>query len=167
MHMELKKNNKFTVNDLKQNLRNYTPETYINLYDFNNMDFSVFKGGWSYMAQEMQNAVSLLPQQKNLSVLEFGSGDSSIKLFNLLSKKYKVDYTSFESNKDFYINHTEINCLIYDETQIEKLNIHNNKYDFILIDGPCLVLRSRSFFVIRCLGSMGMICLRNNFCFCI
>ena len=69
MHMELKKNNKFTVNDLKQNLRNYTPETYINLYDFNNMDFSVFKGGWSYMAQEMQNAVSLLPQQKNLSVL--------------------------------------------------------------------------------------------------
>jgi|APGre2960657444_1045066.scaffolds.fasta_scaffold85686_1 hypothetical protein len=109
--------------------------------DFNNMDFSVFKGGWSYMAQEMQNAVSLLPQQKNLSVLEFGSGDSSIKLFNLLSKKYKVDYTSFESNKDFYINHTEINCLIYDETQIEKLNIHNNKYDFILIDGPNGVLR--------------------------
>ena len=105
------------------------------------MDFSVFKGGWSYMAQEMQNAVSLLPQQKNLSVLEFGSGDSSIKLFNLLSKKYKVDYTSFESNKDFYINHTEINCLIYDETQIEKLNIHNNKYDFILIDGPNGVLR--------------------------
>lgn len=122
-------------------LNNYTPETYINLYDFNNMDFSVFKGGWSYMAQEMQNAVSLLPQQKNLSVLEFGSGDSSIKLFNLLSKKYKVDYTTFESNKDFYINHTEINCLIYDEIQIEKLNIHNNKYDFILIDGPNGVLR--------------------------
>lgn len=106
-----------------------------------NTDFSIFQGGWSYMAEEMKNAVSLLPEQDNLNVLEFGCGDSSIKLFNLLSKKWNVEYKAFESNQNFHVNHIGIHCFIYNENEIENLNIGNKKYDFILIDGPNGALR--------------------------
>jgi hypothetical protein len=99
-------------------------------------DFSIFQGGWSYMAEEMYNAVSLLPDQKNLNILEFGCGDSSIKLLNLLSKKYNVKYRAYESNESFIVNHTSIECVFYKESEIKVLDIGNEKYDFILIDGP-------------------------------
>lgn len=105
------------------------------------LDFSIFKGGWSYMAEEMKNAVNSLPIKDSISVLEFGCGDSSIKLFNLLSKKYKVEYCAYESNPNYKINHNEINCKVYNENDIEKIDLGNKKYDFILIDGPNGVLR--------------------------
>lgn len=35
-----------------------------------NTDFSIFQGGWSYIAEEIKNAVSLLSEQENLNVLE-------------------------------------------------------------------------------------------------
>ena len=101
-----------------------------------NLDFSIFNGGWSYMEEEMRNAVSLLKNKKELNILEFGCGDSSIKLYTLLSKKYKVKYKAFESNPSFMIKHKNIECVLYSEDFIENLDIGNEIYDFILIDGP-------------------------------
>jgi hypothetical protein len=100
------------------------------------LDFSVFQGGWSYMDQEIENAVSVLRDQKEINVLEFGGGDSSLKLFNLLSNKYKVKYKTFESNPSFMISNENIECILYSENDIENLDIGNEIYDFILIDGP-------------------------------
>lgn len=105
------------------------------------LDFSVFNGGWSYMAEEIKNTFLSLPNQESLNVLEFGCGDSSIKLFNCLSKKYNVKYTAFESNPEYKINHEKINCVIYDENSIPYVNLKEEKYDLILIDGPNGVLR--------------------------
>lgn len=106
-----------------------------------NLDFSIFKGGWSYMAEEIKNAVLLLPKQDKIKVMEFGCGDSSIKLFDLLNEKWQVEYVAYESNEQYKIKHGKINCIIYDENNISNLKIGEEKYDFILIDGPNGVLR--------------------------
>lgn len=101
------------------------------------LDFSVFKGGWSYVAEEIENSFSLLPKnQSDLNVIEFGCGNSSIKLFDLLSSKWNVKYTAYETNPDYLVDKIGINCILYDVKNIKNLNIGNEKYDFILIDGP-------------------------------
>jgi len=128
------------------------------------LDFSVFTGGWSYMAEEMSNAVSLLPDQKSLDVMEFGCGDSSIKLFNLLSNKWSVQYEAFESNLDYIINHAGIHCLHYDEQQLESLDIGNKKYDFILIDGPNGALRKHWYSKITDNVKSGTVILIDDWC---
>lgn len=128
------------------------------------LDFSVFQGGWSYMAEEMHNAVSLLPDQKNLNILEFGCGDSSIKLFNILSEKYTVKYKAYESNKFFIINHIGIECIFYNESELQSLQIGNEKYDFILIDGPNGM--ARKYWYIKIINNVkkGTIVLIDDYC---
>jgi hypothetical protein len=128
------------------------------------LDFSVFKGGWSYMAEEMNNAVSLLPKQKSLDVMEFGCGDSSIKLFNLLNNKWDVRYEAFESNSNYIIDNSKINCTHYNEAEIESLDIGNKKYDFILIDGPNGVLRKHWYSKITNNVKRGTIILIDDWC---
>jgi hypothetical protein len=128
------------------------------------MNFSIFKGGWSYTAEEIQNVVSILPDQETLNVLEFGCGDSSIKLFNILSEKWNVEYEAFESNQNFYINHAKIKCHIYNENQIQNLNIGNKKYDFILIDGPNGVLRKHWYSKITQNVKNGTVILIDDWC---
>ena len=129
-----------------------------------NLDFSVFEGGWSYMAEEMSNAVSLLPDQDSLNVIEFGCGDSSIKLFDLLSNKWEVRYKALESNSNYFINHIGIHCFLYDENNIENLKIGNEKYDFILIDGPNGVLRKHWYSKITNNVKSGTIILIDDWC---
>ncbi len=133
-------------------------------YNFTNMNFSVFKGGWSYMEEEIQNAVFLLPEQNNLNVLEFGCGDSSIKLFNLLNEKWNVKYKAFESNNKFFINHSGIECVIYNDKDIENLDIGNDVYDFILIDGPNGILRKFWYSKITKNVKKGTIILIDDWC---
>lgn len=129
-----------------------------------NLDFSVFKGGWSYMAEEMKNAVNLLPEQKKVNVLEFGCGDSSIKLFNLLSEKWDVKYKAFESNQKFHVDNSQIDCSLYNENEIENLNIGDEKYDFILIDGPNGVLRKHWYSKIVKNVKSGTVILIDDWC---
>ena len=129
-----------------------------------NLDFSIFKGGWSYMEEEMRNAVSLIPDSEKINVLEFGCGDSSIKLYELLNKKYKVTYKAFESNPSFTIKHKDIECILYSEEHIENLNIGNQIYDFILIDGPNGV--NRKFWYSKIINNVktGTIILIDDWC---
>ena len=105
--------------------------------ELNYLDFSIFEGGWSYTQKEVYNAASLLPNQKTLSILEFGCGSSSIKLFELLSKKWIIqNYKAYESNNDYLLKDNRINCIKYEQSNIKNLLIGDDKYDLILIDGP-------------------------------
>ncbi len=128
------------------------------------LDFLVFNGGWSYMQEEIYNAVCILPTQEKINILEFGCGDSSIKLFNILNKKYAVTYRAYESNSNFIINHPYIECILYKESEIEQLQIGNEKYDFILIDGPNGV--NRKFWYSKIINNVksGTIILIDDWC---
>lgn len=100
------------------------------------LNFSVFKGGWSYTEEEVYNAVSLLPIRQTIKVLEFGCGDSSVSLFKLLSEIYSVTYKAYESFEDYLVVYPGFECIIYDEKDLPTLDIGDEKYDLIIIDGP-------------------------------
>jgi len=120
-------------------------------------DLKIFKGGWSYTFLEMtelfkhiplnqsntlrtQNASreALFPSdtEKIYRVLEFGGGESSLSLYNLLNRFYKVEYDIYENNIEFLVNNPKLNTIMYDMSKMEEMDIHNKKYDLILIDGP-------------------------------
>ena len=104
-------------------------------------DLRVFKGGWSYTFLEMTQLFKYIPVPKTkgekiYKVLEFGGGDSSLNLYNLLSRYYNLEYDIYESNIDFLINDSKLNTVMYDSSNIENVSLHNKKYDLILIDGP-------------------------------
>ena len=116
------------------------------------------------MAEEIKNAVSLLPKQKSLDVMEFGCGDSSVKLFNLLNNQWDVRYEAFESNFNYIVDNPNISCTHYNEAEISMLDIGSKKYDFILIDGPNGVTRKHWYSKITKNVKSGTIILIDDWC---
>lgn len=102
------------------------------------MDIPTFNGGWSYTQWEMNDLFKHIVYKDSYSILEFGAGDSSTKLFNHFKKYVKnLHYTIYESNFNYLpknLNDFEVH--FYDEDDIEKVPMPNNKFDLILIDGP-------------------------------
>lgn len=97
-----------------------------------------FEGGWSYTQKEMNELFKyLFYNNQEYKVLEFGSGDSTIKIYNYLKQKVdNVVFYTYESNQNFVFNHDSINIIFYDENKINDIVIPNQKFDLILIDGP-------------------------------
>ena len=107
---------------------------------------NMFNGGWSYTNLEMTalfEHVDVNKQYSNYNILEFGGGDSSGKIFSLFQKNVKdLKYFIFESNENYLPeNKDQFNITIYDEKDIEKINLENFiekdiVFDLVLIDGP-------------------------------
>ena len=62
------------------------------------------------------------------------------------------------------INDHSINCVFYDENNIQNLDIGNDKYDFILIDGPTGVSRKYWYSKITNNVKSGTIILIDDWC---
>jgi predicted O-methyltransferase YrrM len=134
-------------------------------WEVKDLDFTVFPGAWSYCSEEMRNAVSCIQEKKSLNILEFGCGVSTIKLFNLLSKKWEIkEYKCFETNQEFLITHPQIDCILYHEKDIQSLDIGDTKYDFILIDGPNGVSRKYWYSKITANVKSGTVILIDDWC---
>ena len=103
-----------------------------------------FVGGWSYTKKEMNELFKNIDLNKKYNIykiLEFGCGDSSIKIWNLFNKNVdKIIYYGFESNKKYFPKHDGITTFLYDEKNMEDINLGNflndTEFDLILIDGP-------------------------------
>lgn len=102
------------------------------------MEIPTFQGGWSYTQREMNDLFKHIQYKDNYSILEFGAGDSSTKLFNHFKKYTKIlHYSIFESNFTFLpknLNDFQVN--FYDESDIETVQMPDRTYDLVLIDGP-------------------------------
>lgn len=106
----------------------------------------IFNGGWSYTNLEMSELfknIDLTKTYENYNILEFGSGDSSKKMYSLFEKDVtKLNYYIVESNAFYLPDNKEVyNIILYDENNIENIElnnyIHNDiKFDLILVDGP-------------------------------
>lgn len=107
---------------------------------FKEDDFSCFIGGWSYEGKSIYNAFCNLNfEQNNFKILEFGCGDSSEKIFNLIKKYYpdkNIIYDAYEHQEEYLLDVKGINCHLYNENEIDFIALKNVKYDFVLIDGP-------------------------------
>jgi hypothetical protein len=79
--------------------------------------------------------------RNSYNILEFGSGDSSIKIANIFSNIDNLTYYTYESNSDYIQKHNKIINIEYDENNIQKIKLSDNIYgniqfDLVLVDGP-------------------------------
>jgi len=81
-----------------------------------------------------------LPNKDNISVLEFGAGITTVKLYDALKTKYNdVNYVTYEDNPKWAPNHKGIDVRLYNKKDLTsgKLSIPNDeKYDIVIVDGP-------------------------------
>lgn len=104
-------------------------------------DFSNFVGGWSYAGESLYIACKEIDanDKPSISVLEFGCGDSTVKLYEILTKRLSgshIYYDCYENDPRFAIVHPNILCTLYDKDNIDSVTLPSKKYDFVLIDGP-------------------------------
>ena len=77
------------------------------------------------------------PNKKDYKILEFGSGDSTIKIYNYFKQKVaNVVFYSYESDQSFMFDHKDINLVFYDKDNIEDVLLPTHNFDLILIDDP-------------------------------
>lgn len=97
--------------------------------------------GWSYCTEQILELVPYLPiNTTELSVLEFGAGDSSDKIFTFLREKYEnLKYCCYETNNRWAPNNSNIEVVMYNK--VEDVVLKDEYYDLILVDGPTGVTR--------------------------
>lgn len=82
----------------------------------------------------------ILPEQKNISVLEFGSGITTSKLYESLLTKYcNVKYVTYEHNIEWLPSNKNIEVRLFSIDDLINNNIKipsNEIYDLIIVDGP-------------------------------
>ena len=130
------------------------------------MSEPIFEGGWSYTQKEMNELFKyiLYEDKREYKVLEFGSGNSTIKLYDYFKQKVNnVVFYSYESDPNFMFNHKEINLVSYDNNNIKDVVIPTQKFDLILIDGPNGDKRSLWYSKIRDNVKEGTIILIDDF----
>jgi hypothetical protein len=97
----------------------------------------MFEGGWSYTHEEITELFKHLKFSQEYSVLEFGSGDSTVELYNKLREHVEnLTYYTYESDISYMRLHDDIKWVHYDENDIQNTQIPDVKFDLILIDGP-------------------------------
>jgi hypothetical protein len=111
-------------------------------YSKNDIDF--FNGGWSYTPNEMKEFLKYLTLKDKYSVLEFGSGDSTKKLYDIISRFcYEIEYHTYENDINYFVNYKNVKTILYDN--IDNVEIPDNKYDIIIVDGPHGINRMKWF----------------------
>jgi len=82
----------------------------------------------------------VLPSKDSISILEFGAGNTTVKLYEALKTKYSnVTYVTYENNPKWAPIHKGIDVIMYDKKNLTdgKLSIPSDeKYDMVIIDGP-------------------------------
>jgi hypothetical protein len=97
-------------------------------------DCKVFPGGWSYYPQEMFHALQAVEHRGRVKMLEFGAGQGTEVLADLLiAKQVPFLYVSYENDARYLSTREDVHAILWKETP-DKL--HPEKYDLVLIDGP-------------------------------
>jgi hypothetical protein len=117
---------------------------------YSEKDYNNFEGGWSYSPKEMSEFLKFLAVKDSYNVLEFGGGNSTKKLHDIISRYcYEISYDVYENNPNFKVDYKNVNTVIYDINDINNVKILDKKYDIILIDGPNGNLRAKWYPKIR------------------
>lgn len=96
--------------------------------------------GYSYCSEQILQFMDDLSKSETINILEFGAGDSSVKIYKYLQEKYeKINYMCYETNIRWAPNFDYINTVIY--RNVENVILPDSKYDLIMVDGPTGVTR--------------------------
>lgn len=92
-------------------------------------------GGWSYCDQQIVEITPFLEKDKSIKILELGSGDSTVKLYDYYNTLYEgVVFHTFENNRKYLCNHEDIQSHLYDSVQ--NCDLPEEVFDLVLVDGP-------------------------------
>jgi hypothetical protein len=129
------------------------------------MEFPKFNGGWSYTQLEMTELFKHLKFQPTFSILEFGSGDSTKKLYSYIRPQVQnLFFYTYESDNTFLETEpSDIKYIKYNISEIDSLTIPDIQFDLILIDGPNGELRSKWYSKIKKNVKQGTILLIDDF----
>jgi hypothetical protein len=123
-----------------------------------------FDGGWSYTQKEMTNLFRFIQYSDSYSILEFGGGSSTKKLFDHFSKyTSNLTYYVYETHASFLPAIPELKVVMYDFDQMDPIEIVDHKFDLILVDGPNGDRRSKWYSKFRKCVKPGTILLIDDF----
>jgi hypothetical protein len=98
------------------------------------------KGGWAYCSEQILQFVPDLPKGEKINIIEFGAGDSSIKIYEYINTIYKeISYLCYETSSKWAPKHSGIEVIMYRE--VSSVQLRDQKYDLVLVDGPTGVTR--------------------------
>ena len=118
-----------------------------------------FNGGWSYTQNEMNELFKYT--RKGMNILEFGAGDSTLKILKLLEPE---NYYVYETDLSYVPKSEKIKTVLYDPNNIENLEIqHDILFDLVLVDGPNGENRKHWFSKLRSCTHPGTIILIDDF----
>jgi hypothetical protein len=105
---------------------------------FKNLD--LVDGTNSMTPLQVSQIGEILPNIENISILEFGAGLSTVKLYEALKTKYNnVNYVTYEDNPQWAPSHNGIDVRMYNKKDLIEGQISiptNEKYDVVIVDGP-------------------------------
>lgn len=123
-----------------------------------------FSGGWSYTQKEMNEFFRHVIFFPSMSILEFGSGDSTIKLYDYFKRHVdNLTFYTYESDPKFMKKHDSIHYVSYDIERMNEVVIPDIQFDIVLIDGPHGDNRSKWYSKIRNNVKAGTIILVDDF----
>lgn len=97
-------------------------------------------GGWAYCSEQILQFIPDLVKKDNINIIEFGAGDSSIKIREYMNQIYeKVSYLCYETNHHWAPNDSIIEVIMYNN--VTDVELREEKYDLVLVDGPTGVTR--------------------------
>jgi len=114
-------------------------------------EFLDFKGGWSLAPYSIFLAIKHLTYTNELNILEFGSGDGTTQLVDLLTKNnITFNYTSVEHDKA-YAKTPNVNYQLYsldgwnyNPNDLDLITLTLDRmYDLVIVDGPHGVGRAK------------------------
>ena len=117
---------------------------------YSDTDINSFEGGWSYTPAEMRELFKHIKPRNHYNVLEFGAGNSTIKIYDIVSRYCNtIDYDTCESDSSYIVNYKNVNTIFYSIEEMNSLVLPNKKYDLVLVDGPNGVHRAKWYSKLR------------------
>jgi len=113
-------------------------------------DIVKFEGGWSYTPNEIREFLKFINFRESYKILEFGAGSSTQIFYDIIDRYcYNIEYDTYENDIKYKIEYKNVNTIMYNLEDIDKIKIPNKKYDIIIIDGPHGELRKKWYSKIR------------------
>jgi hypothetical protein len=123
-----------------------------------------FDGGWSYTQKEMTSLFNFIEYRDTYSILEFGGGSSTKKLYDHFSNhSTNLTYYVYETDPSYLPAIDDLKVVIYDPENIDTMDVVEHTFDLILVDGPNGDRRSKWFSKFRKCVKAGTIILVDDF----
>ncbi len=125
-------------------------------------DCAAFPGKWSICPEAAYAALKVVRYEHNLRVLEFGSGEGTKAILDLLTKReIPFVYHAWENNEQYISADPRVHTYIWDGINFPSQL--TGTYDLVIVDGPNGVTRNKWYPLLKDVVQNGTILLLDDF----